>query len=217
MDDRVTGFSVTNDFGPGGTVQTSKLVIRENWKTLTPLVITFKENMVAGANVGGKAPPDDGGLNFMLEKVILNNTPKMWSAFGEKLTDDDLDANGRPAHVPDSLGTNRHPTISHFHTRDLTIITPQTWKLLFGPDPGRGLEVGGKPPVGDAQNTLDFQVKVHDILGKGFMRQFVLTETPIVVPEPATLVLCGIGSLGLIGYAGRRRGKMSAPSASPPG
>jgi hypothetical protein len=34
---------------------------------------------------------------------------------------------------------------------------------------------------------------------------FTLTGTPLAVPEPSSLALCGLGAVGLVGYARRRR------------
>jgi hypothetical protein len=49
-------------------------------------------------------------------------------------------------------------------------------------------------------------VKIHDIVVKGYERQFTLTITPLLtVPEPATLTMLGVGMMTLGGYTVLRK------------
>jgi hypothetical protein len=204
-DPRVTSFKVTNVMtGPPPLTRTTVVQLFETWdnaNALKPISVNFFQNFTDG-NVGGGNSA--AGLNFLLRKTVeANNTGIPWSAFTETLRDNDL-----PINVPPMFVGRKHPSFAHFHADNNKVFDPATWNLT-GADPGQSVTVNGQPPVPGNGGKLDFQVQVHDILVMGFQRQFVLTEQPIGVPEPATISLLGIGTATLIGYAWRRRRKAS--------
>jgi hypothetical protein len=188
------------------TGQTVRVSITVTFTTDDPIVITITEVLKAPRGAGGskKNDPRDnpkGGLNFLIDQALINNSDVDWTTFGQELPDD--------TPVAAALGTNMHPAIPHFHNRK-TMFTPGAKKNVFESDDE--LELRLETPVAKKGGTLQVKaLRIHEIAVENKQRIFRLTMTPNarvtnVVPEPGSFALLGIGVLcSTLVYAWRQR------------
>lgn len=222
-DTRVDVTDITPGQNPNNPVQTTMLQKVANFTAeggQAPIVLTFTENEVSNANVGGSGQGGGGaGLNFRLFNIIFNNTGVDWRGFGETLSDHDqiLEAGVlSPAPPPTFTESNAHPAIAHFHDRrgsttDFNITQSPPWVLADGIDALNVLFLTQPPNTLNGKGgELNFDVRIHDILAQSYKRIFTLTETPKPVPEPSSLTLLSLGLLSLIGCSRYRRKQTAA-------
>jgi hypothetical protein len=216
-DSRVDVTDITPGQNADNPIQTTMLQKFADFSAVggqAPIVLTFTENDVSNANVGGSAGLGGSGLNFRLFNIIFNNTGVDWSGFRELLSDQDqiLEAGDlSPAPPPTFTQSTAHPAIAHFHNRpntatDFNITLSPPWSLATNIEPKNDLFLTQPPNVLNGNGgELNFDVRIHDILAQSYKRSFTLTESPSPVPEPAGLTLFGLGMIGLAACAWRRR------------
>ena len=196
-----------------GTNQTTGLMISYTFTKLSSITVLFTENDVATTSYGGsnKNPGAAAGLNFLLTEVFVNNTSKAFTGFTETLTDADLlngkvlDAAGEKTLYGEN-GTDAHPAFSHFHPGNAS--TPFDAPKGFTDHYSQSLTwSGGTGLPNDNATKTGMNVRIHDIVVKGYQRNFILTITPTVAgaPEPASLCMMFTGMVAVVGYSLARR------------
>ena len=201
-----------------GTNQTTGLMISYTFTSSPQLLCCLLKTMsrpratAAATKTRGAA----AGLNFLLTEVFVNNTSKAFTGFTETLTDADLlngkvlDAAGEKTLYGEN-GTDAHPAFSHFHPGNAS--TPFDAPKGFTDHYSQSLTwSGGTGLPNDNATKTGMNVRIHDIVVKGYQRNFILTITPTVAgaPEPASLCMMFTGMVAVVGYSLARRKRAGA-------
>lgn len=168
------------------------------------IVITFTHD---GRDIAGSG--SDQTFFMMTEKITNGGTDEAWDDFHMTIWDAvDIVSN-------DGI---EHPERAHFHPLAWDSADPMTDYLVSNLPPNNNgtyvmdLELkDGHAPTGTGDVLTGKYVRMHDIQendGEPSEKNmgFTLTEQPTPVPEPTTLMLFGLGMVGLAAaHRGRRR------------
>jgi len=208
---------VAGSFNNGKTPYSGTLSITANFTSNAPLTIEFMQiNTTNVTNFGTSS----AGLRLALTSAISNNTPNSpWAGFTYTLQDNTDLTNVNVGN------TGTHDANAHFHPQVTTPSGNNTYSVTdFSVTSdvdntnfiglGNGTLNPGDEPFG-LSNALIHERNYLDNSGNPVLRSFDLILTPTPVPEPATLILAGIGALSIVGFAWARRwGSSNRPCLS---
>jgi hypothetical protein len=171
----------------------------------------FKDSTAAKVITFENENPGDNtfGLRFTLSGTLTNNSTDDWAGFKMNLAEMTTGVNQddkTQAKVPGSSA--RHPAFAHFHN-DTFKLTPDDFTTnAFNTEASLVLTAKPDKKVAKEGGTLMFSgLGMHEFEVKDLPRKFQLIETPVVVPEPSTLLLFSVGLVSLVGFARERRKK----------
>ena len=177
-----------------------KLSLKKVFKDVKPIDIQFIElprDVSADNNFG---------LRITLNETIMNMSGVDWTGFKLEL----IDTNPVLKAADNDSVSDAHPGFAHFHnlTPDGAQAFPP-FKLTGPKNPPKIYELAedtGKFKDGETRDWTG--IGIHQIHEKSQHRNFILRETPIPVPEPASFALVGAGLLALAFLL--RRGQIRA-------
>lgn len=203
----VTGFQATVSTGVGLSVtggsgsSSAPWLLTETYtyNNLNPITLDYKY-------IGPPtAEPAAADYYFLVKENLTNSSGSAWSGYSWNMKD----GNGT------TFEAASHPDAAHFHSSTLTSYTPFTTLTAPGNAGNNGIQnmTVSNGTLANGGTTWNVsQIKMHDYGNNPTKTgatagptEFIVTETPVAVPEPLTAGIAAIGIFGLLALRLRPR------------